>query len=82
MGILLKIILFGLVFYYILKTVGGFVFRILGVQSPQQQQRTRQTQQQKREGEINIEYMPKEEQQRTKEGGSKEGDYIDYEEVK
>ena len=28
MGILLKVILFGLVFYYIFKTVGGFVLKI------------------------------------------------------
>lgn len=82
MGLLLKVILFGLVFYYIFKTVGGFVFRILGVQSPQQQQRTRQAQQKKREGEINIEYMPKDQQKQGAKGSSKEGDYIDYEEVK
>lgn len=82
MGILLKVILFGLVFYYIMKTIGSFVFRFLGGQSPQQQQRYQQTQkQQKREGEINVEYMPKDKNGKTK-SGSKEGDYIDYEEVK
>ena len=83
MGILLKVVLFGLVFYYILKTVGGFIFRLLGGQSPQQQQRYRQAQQQqqKREGDINIDYMPKNKRGKTK-NGSKDGDYIDYEEVK
>lgn len=81
MGILLKVILFGLVFYYIFKTIGGFVFRLLGGQPPQQAQRHRQAQQQKREGEINIDHAPKD-QRRGVNRESKEGDYIDYEEVK
>lgn len=82
MGILLKVVLFGLVFYYIIKTVGSFVFRLLGGQSPQQQQHYRQAQQpRKREGEINVDYMPKDKRGRSN-NGSKEGDYIDYEEVK
>lgn len=79
MGILIKIILFGLVFYYIFKTIGSFIFKILGGQA--QQTQSRQTTNQKRDGEININYVPKD-----KNGGkgssSKEGDYIDYEEIK
>lgn len=82
MGILFKIILFGLVIYYILKTVGGFVFRILGGQAQQQQQKQRQTQQQKREGDVNIEYVPKGQKGSTNANGSKAGEYIDYEEIK
>lgn len=78
MGILLKVVLFGLVIYYIFKTIGSFVFRILGGQ-PQQQ--TRQTQPNKQKGEINIDYMPKGEKGENTDG-SKEGDYIDYEDVK
>lgn len=81
MGLLLKFVLFGLVIYYVLRTVGSFVFRLLGGQSPQQQQRYRQAQQQghKKEGEINVEYMPENQKKRR---GTKDGDYIDYEEVK
>ena len=78
MGILIKVVLFGLVIYYIVKSIGSFVYRILGGQ-PQKQ--ARQAQPNKQKGEINIDYMPK-----GKKGGntagSKDGDYIDYEEVK
>jgi len=79
MGVLLKVVLFGLVIYYIFKTVGSFVFRFLGGQAQQNHQR--QTTQQKREGEINIDHMPKNQKGRTT-PGSKDDDYIDYEEVK
>jgi hypothetical protein len=78
MGVLLKFILFGLVFYYIVKTIGSFIYKILGGQ-PQQHQR--QTTQNKREGEINVDSKPKN-KTRKFHAGSKEGDYIDYEEVK
>jgi len=79
MGALLKIILFGLVFYYIMKTVGGFILRILGGQV--QQNQSRNAPPPKRDGEINIDYNPK--GQKGRSGGlSKEGDYIDYEEIK
>ena len=78
MGVLLKFILFGLVFYYIAKTIGSFIYRILGGQ-PQQQ--PRQTAQNRREGEINVDSKPKE-KTRNFSTGSKEGDYIDYEDVK
>ena len=79
MGLLLKIILFGLVFYYLLKTIGSFVFRILGGQT--QQNHYRQATHQKREGEINIDYVPENEKRRRR-SGSKDGEYIDYEEIK
>jgi hypothetical protein len=79
MGILLKIILFGLVIYYIFKTIGGFVFRLLGGQ--RQQQTQRQSTQSRRDGEIIIEQKPKDKRQQNG-TGSKEGDYIDYEDVK
>lgn len=80
MGILLKFVLFGLVAYYIFKTVGNFIFRILGGQAQQQQQR-QTTAQQKRKGEINIDHIPKNQKGKPT-SGSKGGDYIDYEEVK
>jgi len=79
MGWILKMILYGLVIYFLLKTIGSFIYRIMGGQVHQDQQR--QTTQHKREGEINIDYIPKDERGRRR-GGSKEGDYIDYEEIK
>ncbi len=78
MGVLLKFILFGLVFYYIAKTIGSFIYRILGGQPQQQPHRTAQN---RREGDINIDSKPKD-KTRKYHAGSKEGDYIDYEEVK
>lgn len=82
MGLLIKIILFGIVFYYIFKTVGGFVYRILGGRNFAQQQRQSQNNH-RREGEINIDYVPdKEKGKRKRKGSSKTGEYIDYEEVK
>lgn len=79
MGLLLKFVLFGLIFYYIVKTIGGFVYRILGGQARQKQQQ--QAKAHKREGEINIEYIPNDQKGRGS-TGRKGGDYIDYEEVK
>ncbi len=79
MGLLFKIVLFGLVIYYIFKTIRGFVFRILGGQP--QRQTPRQSTPRRREGEINVEYSPKD-KKREKGAGSKDGDYIDYEDVK
>ena len=79
MGLLLKVILFALVFYYIIKTIGSFVFRFLGGNASHHQQR--QANQHKKEGEINIDYIPHD--QKSKSTSSKKGgDYIDYEEVK
>lgn len=80
MGILFKFILFGLVFYYILKTVGSFIFRIFGGQVQQKSRPTAQPQYRK-EGEINIDSVPKG-KNRKQNGDAKDGDYIDFEEVK
>jgi len=80
MGVLLKVILFGLVFYYILRTVGGFVLRILGGQQPPTHQRHHANA--RREGDVNIDYVPDKDKKRGSRSSSKEGDYIDYEELK
>lgn len=79
MGVLLKVVLFGLVIYYVFKTIGNVVFRILGIQP--KQQAPRQSTQQRKSGEINVEYSPKGKQKKGS-GGPKDGEYIDYEEVK
>jgi hypothetical protein len=83
MGLLIKIILFGIVFYYIFKTVGGFVYRILGGRNFAQQQRQNQYNNHRREGEINVDYVPEKDKSKRKgSSSSKSGEYIDYEEVK
>ena len=80
MGLLLKFILIGLVIYYIVRTIGGFVHRILGGTTANQQQR--QANPHQREGEINIDYIPDDQKRRSTKRTSGDGDYIDYEEVK
>ena len=73
----LLILLFAIIL--IVRTIGKFVFRLLGGQ--QQQPPPRQSTQQRRKGEINIDYMP-DQQEKKRKSRSKDGDYIDYEEVK
>jgi hypothetical protein len=80
MGVLIKVILFGIVFYYLLKTVGGFVLRVLGVQNQTQAHR-QPTHQARKEGQVNIDYVPEKGKKRNKKGPGA-GEYIDYEEVK
>jgi hypothetical protein len=81
MGVLLKLILFGLVFYFLIKTVGALIGRALGGQQAAQAQRRSTQQPRQREGEINIDYVPNKEKDRKRPSNS-DGDYIDYEEVK
>ncbi len=77
MSVLLKFILFFIVIYYLLRKVGGFLFRIMGGTRPT----SSNEKQYKREGEINIDYKP---QNRNGKFGNdfKGGEYVDYEEVK
>ncbi|NJN28232.1 MAG: DUF4834 family protein [Cyclobacteriaceae bacterium] len=62
-----------------MKTIGGFVFRIMGGRM-QQQQRGRSSAS-SRDGNINIDYAQKGKKNQSR-GGTKEGEYIDYEEIK
>ena len=80
MGLLLKVILFGLVIYYLIRTIGGFVFRILGGSASNHQQR--QTDQHRQEGDVNIDYIPDDQNSGSGRTSARDGDYIDYEEVK
>ncbi len=79
MGFLLKIVLFGLVFYYLIKTVGTFVYKLFGGQTVSGHRQHAQPK--RREGEINIDSNPASMRNRNAQESS-EGDYIDYEEVK
>jgi hypothetical protein len=77
MGLLLKAFLFGLVIYYIFKSIGLVMARIMGA-GPKPPDTHFQS---RREGDINVDYRP------GRDGSSRQnkktdGDYIDYEEVK
>jgi len=78
MGFLLKAFLFGLVVYYIFKSIGLVMFRMMGGTGPRPPETHFQS---RREGDINVDFHSgkagsPERKKRT------EGDYIDYEEIK
>ncbi len=79
MGFLLKAFLFGLVIYYVLKSIGHVFARIVGGTPVPKQRDTRY--QQRRDGEINVDYAP-EKEGATRKKNKSEGTYIDYEEIK
>jgi hypothetical protein len=77
MGVLLKFILFAVVFIYLVRKVGGLVYRLMGGKPPQQNPQ----QQYRKQGDINVDYSPK--GKKDKFGNDfKGGEYVDYEEVK
>jgi hypothetical protein len=67
-----QILIFALIIYLISK-LSGFFFRA-GAAS----QQNKNSQQRRREGNINVDSVPKKERK----GDIKGGDYVDYEEVK
>jgi len=78
MGFLLKAFLFGLVIYYVFKSIGLVMVRMMGGGGPRPPGTHYQG---RREGEVNIEYPhgkggPSQRNKKT------DGDYIDYEEIK
>jgi len=83
MGWLIKIILFIVVFSWIFRGVVRFLSIGLFGQA-QQQQSNRQYQQQKRpsDGNVHVDYAPKQNSNKKSSENFKGGDYVDYEEVK
>lgn len=75
MGLLLKFILFAVVIIYLLRKVGGVLYRIMGGAPPQQYQQPRP------KGDINVETPPKESKKKFGDD-FKGGEYVDYEEIK
>jgi hypothetical protein len=69
----MKQILFLALAIYLISKLSGFFFRA-GAAS----QQNKNSQQRKREGNINVDSIPKKERK----GEIKGGDYVDYEEVK
>ena len=76
MGVLLKFILFAVVIYYILRKVGGLMYRIMGGKPP-----VNTRQQYKRKGEVNVEYDPRKKNKKF-DSDFEGGEYVDYEEIK
>lgn len=83
--ILLRILLFGFVFWWILKGISRFLFGSLSQQQANQrnfngggQQRQKQA---PRDGNVNIDYAPKDQKTKKSSDNFKGGDYVDYEEV-
>ena len=82
MAVLFKILLFGFVFFWLLAKVGGFFTRLFIKKQFQkfagQTYTNGQQTSSRREGDINVDYVPKSK----KNSSSSDGDYIDFEEVK
>ena len=76
MSFLFKVVLFGIIIFYIFRKIFGLIDRITGRKPAPHDPRVR------REGDVKIEYQPD-----NKKGGRfgsefKGGDYVDYEEIK
>jgi len=74
MSFLLKVVLFGIIIYYIFRKIFGLIDRLTGKSPKQEQPRMR------KEGDVNIDYQPGKKSGRY---GSdfKGGEYVDYEEL-
>jgi len=82
MGTLLKFILFTVIFFWLFSRVANFFVRMfVGNQAGSRSQFDKQEPPHRtKKGDINIDYMPNLGKQKGKKG--KEGEYIDFEEVK
>lgn len=83
-----KFLLLLFVFIWVIAKLGGFILRTLfGGFTTQARQQTYQSQGQRtqqrhpRDGNVSIDYNPKERQQSKDGGNFKGGDYVNYEEV-
>lgn len=83
-----KFLLLLFLFIYIIAKLGGFILRALfsGFSSQARQQTfhsqsQRAQQRQPRDGNVSIDYNPKEKRQSKDGGNFKGGDYVNYEEV-
>jgi len=76
---LFRILLIGLVIYWLYKTVGKFFFKTLSGNGGQQNPYQGHQQQRSREGSIHVDYNPKD--KKGNQQDFKGGEYVDYEEV-
>ena len=85
MGLLLKFILFIVVFGWIFRAISRIFLGRLYKQAQQQQQFTRSQQRQTKrpaDGNVNVDFSPAEKKKPKSSDDFKGGDYVDYEEVK
>ncbi len=81
MGYIFKYVLPILVIYWIFRSIGRFMTRMMGGGNPQQRN-THQQQKSTRpaDGNVRVEYAPKNKNEKSADN-FKGGDYVDYEEV-
>jgi uncharacterized protein YxeA len=83
---MLKFLLILILVIYLLYKVGGFLFKIMFLGSPNYQQRSQngyeRNHRKAQDGNLNIDYVPKKERGEKTGKGFKGGDYVDFEEVK
>lgn len=82
MGYILKFLLPILIFYWVFRSVGRFMSRMMnGGQRPQNFSGGQQTKKPPVGGNVNVEYAPTKKSPKSSDD-FKGGDYVDYEEVK
>jgi hypothetical protein len=83
---MLKLLAFGLVFYYVIWPLIRFMFKgyiITQVHRFNSEQVYRQKQaQQKKEGTIDVDYVPPKSSSKSSKPKADDGDYVPYEEIK
>ena len=77
---MIKFLLIVIAFFYILSKVGGFIFRTLFGAAAQRAQQQQRTTRKPADGNVNIDYAPKEDKKSPK--NFEGGDYVDFEEIK
>ncbi|MFY0594181.1 DUF4834 family protein [Roseivirga sp.] len=80
MGYILKYILPIIVFYWIFRSIGRFMSRMMNGGQPQQNFSGRREQKKPTDGNVNVEYAPSKKNPKSSDN-FKGGDYVDYEEV-
>ena len=84
---MLKVLAFGLVFYYVIWPLLRFLFKgfiITQVHRKMSEQDIRSKQaaaQARREGSIDVDYIPPSGKKTSKKSSADEGDYVPYEEI-
>jgi hypothetical protein len=81
--IVIKFLLILLLVFFLLGRVGWFILKVLARKAATGQgQHSSNTQRSRYDGDIRIDYIPEQEQQKRRKRTSKGGDYTEYEEVK
>ncbi|NMM49644.1 DUF4834 family protein [Marinigracilibium pacificum] len=86
MGIVLKFLIIAFVIFYIFSKLFGFLFRVLigraATQYKEQQQTYQRAANPRKEGELNVDFVPVENKTNRAKNRPSSDEYIDFEEVK